>query len=126
MSVTSVTVPRTSEPLGIEDKLKVDAWRPFCIIQVAERVAVVSGGPSHLSCDALPITAEQIAKTNRSLYAGPSDVVVFVAMRPRRSLDDSRKQARFDYCSVRAMAMYHQSCKFGPESGRECRVTQGA
>lgn len=40
--------PRTSESLLMDTKLKVDAWgNPFCIIPVGERVAVVSGGPSH-------------------------------------------------------------------------------
>lgn len=73
--------PRTSESLLMDTKLKVDAWgNPFCIIPVGERVAVVSGGPSHLSCDALPLSAQQIAASNRSLYAGPSDVVVVIVM----------------------------------------------
>jgi len=45
-------LPRTSEGLTMEAKQKVDAWgSPFCIIPVGDRVAVVSGGPSHLSCD---------------------------------------------------------------------------
>lgn len=71
--------PRTSEPLLMDAKLKVDAWgNPFCIIPVGERVAVVSGGPSHLSCDALPLNAQQIAVSSRNLYAGPSDVVVVI------------------------------------------------
>jgi hypothetical protein len=75
-------LPATSESLPMEPKLKVDAWGgPFCIIPSAERVAIVSGGPSHLSCDNLPVTKEQIAKSNRSLYAGPSDVVVVIARR---------------------------------------------
>ena len=66
--------PRISEPLQMDANLKVDAWgSPFCIIPVGESVAVVSGGPSRLSCDALPLTSEQIAKSNRNMYAGPSD-----------------------------------------------------
>jgi len=70
---------RTSESLAIEANHKVDAWgRPFCIIPVGERVAVISGGPSRLSCDALPLTPEQIAKSNRTMFAGPSDVVVVI------------------------------------------------
>jgi len=75
-------LPATSESLQMEPKLKVDAWgKPFCIISVAERVAIVSGGPSHFSCDNLPVTKEQIAQSNRSLYAGASDVVVLIARR---------------------------------------------
>jgi hypothetical protein len=51
----------------------------FCIIPLLdERLAVVSGGPSHLSCDALPLNAEQIACSNKSIY-GPFDVVVVIA-----------------------------------------------
>ena len=53
---------------------------PFCIIPLLDkRLAVVSGGPSHLSCDALPLNAEQIGRSNKSMYAGPFDVVVVIA-----------------------------------------------
>jgi hypothetical protein len=73
---------RTSESLTIEANHKVDAWgKPFCIIPVGESVAVVSGGPSRLSCDALPLTREQIANSHKNMYAGPSDVVVVIASR---------------------------------------------
>jgi len=76
--------PRTSESLLMDTKLKVDAWgSPFCIIPIGERVAVVSGGPSHLSCDALPMTAQQLAASNRCLYGGPSDVVVVIVTHQR-------------------------------------------
>jgi hypothetical protein len=74
--------PRTSEHLPMEAKLKVDAWgSPFCIIVVGQKLAVVSGGPSRLSCDALPLTREQIANSHKNMYAGPSDVVVVIASR---------------------------------------------
>ena len=77
--------PRTSEPLQMEADVKVDAWgSPFCIIPLGEKVAVVSGGPSRLSCDALPVTPEQIGKSNRNVYAGPSDVVVVIATRSQQ------------------------------------------
>ena len=70
-------LPRTSDLLVIEDELKLDAWgKPFCLIRVHEKVAILSGGPSRLACDALPLTNEQIAKSDRRLYAGPSDVVM--------------------------------------------------
>lgn len=75
-------LPRTSEPLAIEAKLKVDAWgNPFCIVPLLApgRVAVVSGGPSRLSCDALPLAPEDIAKSKRTIYAGPSNVIVVIA-----------------------------------------------
>jgi len=75
-------LPRTSEPLAMEARLKVDAWgSPFCIIPAGERLAVVSGGPSRLSCDALPVNPELIEKANRAVFAGPSDVVVVIAKR---------------------------------------------
>ena len=81
-------LPRTSEPLQMEANLKVDAWgSPFCIIPIDEKVAVVSGGPLRLSCDALPLTPEQIAKSKRNLYAGPSDVVVVIALRPQQPVN---------------------------------------
>ena len=64
--------PRTSDSLAMEANLRVDAWgKPFCIIPVGARVAVVSGGPARLSCDALPLTAAQIARSHRNIYAGP-------------------------------------------------------
>jgi len=87
--------PRTSEFLLMDAKLKVDAWgNPFCIIPVGERVAVVSGGPSQLSCNALPLNAQQIAVSSRSLYAGPSDVVVvIVSHQPAGQPVSARKNA---------------------------------
>lgn len=73
-------LPRTSESLAMEANLKVDAWgSPFCIIPVGARVAVVSGGPTRLSCNALPLTVQQISSSNRNIYAGPSDVVVVIS-----------------------------------------------
>ena len=76
--------PRTSEHLPMEAKLKVDAWgSPFCIIPVGQKLAVISGGPSRLSCDALPWTREQIANSDKNMYAGPFDVVVVIASRFR-------------------------------------------
>jgi hypothetical protein len=72
-------LPATSASLAMEARLKVDAWgSPFCIIPIGLRVAVVSGGPSRLSCSALPLTDEQIASSHRDIFAGPSDVVVVV------------------------------------------------
>jgi hypothetical protein len=72
-------LPQTSQSLLMDTKLKIDAWgSPFCIIPVGQRVAVVSGGPLHLSCDALPLNVQQIADSNKSVYAGPSDVVVVI------------------------------------------------
>jgi hypothetical protein len=75
-------LPATCESPQIESKLKVDAWgSPFCIIPLGEKVAIVSGGPSHFSCDNLPLTKEQIPKSDRNLYAGANDVVVIIAQR---------------------------------------------
>lgn len=86
--------PRTSESLLMDTKLKVDAWgNPFCIIPVGERVAVVSGGPSHLSCDALPLNPQQIAVSTRCLYAGQSDVVVVIVTHRRDGQPVSPRKA---------------------------------
>lgn len=75
-------LPATSESLQMETKLKVDAWsNPFCIIPLGERVAVVSGGPSRVSCDKLPMSKEQMAESKRNLYAGANNVVVVIVQR---------------------------------------------
>jgi hypothetical protein len=75
--------PKTSDLLLIDEKVKLDAWgSPFCIIPVKGKVAIVSGGPSHLACDALPITPKQIAISSRTLYAAPLDVVVVTVSQP--------------------------------------------
>lgn len=77
---TASRPPRTSESLAMEANLRVDAWgNPFCIIPVGARIAVVSGGPTRLSCDALPLTAAQIAGSHKNIYAGPSGIVVVIA-----------------------------------------------
>lgn len=76
-------LPQTSQSLLMDSKLKTDAWgNPFCIIVIGDRVAVVSGGPSHLPCNALPLNAQQIADSSRTMYAGPSDVVVVIVAHP--------------------------------------------
>jgi hypothetical protein len=73
-------LPVTSESLPMATKLKVDAWgNPFCIIPLRGKVAVVSGGPSHLSCNKLPVSRDQIANSERNLYAAGDDVVVVIA-----------------------------------------------
>lgn len=81
--------PRTSEALTMAANIKVDAWgNPFCIVSAGEKVGIVSGGPSRISCDALPLTAEQIAQSSRNIYAGPSDVIVVVTPRVQRPKAD--------------------------------------
>jgi hypothetical protein len=81
---TAPRLPPTSESLAMEPTAKFDAWgSPFCIVPVGARVAVVSGGPTRLSCNALPLTFEQIASSRRDIFAGPSDVVVVIAT-PKR------------------------------------------
>lgn len=83
-------LPRTSESLAMDSNLKVDAWgRPFCIIDASGKVAVVSGGPSKLSCDALQLTPQQIISSAKDVYAGPSDVVVVIA-KPEDSSNPGR------------------------------------
>jgi|SRR5581483_9015455 len=75
-------LPATSESLPMEPKLKMDTWgKPFCIISVGARTAIISGGPSHLTCDHLPVTSDQVTKSSRSIYAAANDTVVFIARR---------------------------------------------
>src|SRR5262249_4020229 len=79
-------LPRTSDLLVMDEKVKLDAWgSPFCIISVKGKVAIVSGGPSHVACDALPLTPKQIAVSSRTLYAAPLDVVVVTVGQPSAS-----------------------------------------
>ena len=76
-------LPRTSDLLVMDEKVKLDAWgSPFCIIPVKGKVAIVSGGPSHVACDALPLTPKQIAVSSRALYVAPLDVVVVTVGQP--------------------------------------------
>lgn len=71
--------PRDSSQLAIDSQIKVDAWGdPFCIIPISGRIAVVSGGPSKISCDALPVSIEQIEKSDRNIFAGSSHLVVVI------------------------------------------------
>src|SRR5204862_6600043 len=83
----------TSDLLAMDEEGKFDAWgKPFCIIPLKAKVAIVSGGPSRLACDKLPLTAEQIATSTRALYAAPLDVVVVTVTQSSTSRPDCRKQ----------------------------------
>jgi len=76
----SFPLPRTSQDLTIE--ARSDAWgKPFCIIQIGARVAVVSGGPSRFSCDALPLSAKQIVESKRDYFITPEKLVVIIVAR---------------------------------------------
>jgi len=81
----SYPLPRTSQNLTIEARQKIDAWgNPFCIIEIGERVAVVSGGPSRFSCDVLPLRTKQIAESKTDAYFITSDkLVVIIVVRAR-------------------------------------------
>jgi hypothetical protein len=81
----SYPLPRTSQSLTMEVNQKVDAWgNPFCIIPIGESVAVVSGGPSHFSCDALPLTTKQIVESKtEGFFLTASKLVVCVVPRAR-------------------------------------------
>jgi hypothetical protein len=84
----SYPLPQTSQSLTMEVNQKMDGWgNPFCFIQTGERVAVVSGGPSRFSCDALPLSTKQIveSKTDGSegYFITESKLVVYVIRRVR-------------------------------------------
>jgi hypothetical protein len=71
--------PLDSSHLAMDSDIKVDAWGdPFCIIPITGRIAVVSGGPSKIGCDALPVSIDQIEKSDRNIFAGPNHLVVVI------------------------------------------------
>jgi hypothetical protein len=47
-------------------------------IRVGGRIAVIRGGARHFRCDSLPLTQEEIARSEKPVYAGPAGVVVVV------------------------------------------------
>lgn len=72
--------PLDSSQLAMDSQIKVDAWGdPFCSIPISGRIAIVSGGPSKISCDALPVSVEQIEKSDRNIFAGPYHLVVVMS-----------------------------------------------
>ena len=78
-------IPGTSEALAVQPNLRFDAWgSPFCILRIDERLAIISGGPSRVPCQALPLTTAQLAASKRNMYAGPSNVVVVIVTRKQR------------------------------------------
>ena len=80
----SYPLPPTSQNLPMKADEKIDGWgKPFCIIQIGERVAVVSGGPSLFSCDALPLSPKQIAESKTDHFITSSKLVVYIIRRAR-------------------------------------------
>ena len=72
-------LPPDSSLLSMDPKERVDAWgNPFCLLSTKGKLAVVSGGPAKIRCDALPLTPEQIGDSTRTIFSGPSDVVVVI------------------------------------------------
>lgn len=81
----SYPLPPNSQSLAMDAHQKIDAWgKPFCIIEIGERVAVVSGGPSRFSCDALPLSTKQIVESKSDGYfITAAKLVVNVVLRTR-------------------------------------------
>ena len=79
-----VNPPPDSTSLEIPKHLKFDAWaRPLCILPLANSsLAVISGGPSHIPCNALPLTAAQLEDASREIFEGPNGIVVTIT-RPK-------------------------------------------
>lgn len=72
-------LPPDSSLLSMDSNERVDAWgSPFCLISTKGKLAVVSGGPAKIRCDALPLTPEQIGDSTRTIFSAPSDVVVVI------------------------------------------------
>jgi hypothetical protein len=83
LRLTPARLPHDSSHLDMESASTLDAWgEPFCIVPLRGRVAIVSGGPSKKTCAALPLTRDQIAQSNRKVFAGPDDVVVVIVSHP--------------------------------------------
>lgn len=76
-------LPADSSRLDMQSPSARDAWGdPFCIVPLSGRIAVVSGGPSKISCTALPLTRGEIAQSRRSIFAGPKDIIVVIVSHP--------------------------------------------
>lgn len=72
-------LPPDSSHLNMQSLSALDAWGdPFCLVRLSGKIAVVSGGPSKISCAALPVTRSQIANSGRNIFAGPDGVIVVV------------------------------------------------
>jgi hypothetical protein len=71
--------PSNSSQLTMDSHSRVDAWgNPFCIIPLTGKLAVVSGGRAKTPCNALPLSVDQLNKSERAIFAGPSDSVVVI------------------------------------------------
>lgn len=83
LRLPTASLPLDSSHLKMESASAVDAWGdPFCIVRLRGGVAIVSGGPSKLSCAGLPLTRYQITHSSRSVFAGPDDVIVVIVSHP--------------------------------------------
>lgn len=76
--------PPDSTSLQLPSHMKFDAWgRPLCILTLSgSGVAVISGGPSHIPCNSLPVTAAQLEDSSRRVFEGPNGTVVTIT-RPK-------------------------------------------
>ena len=79
LSLASSKIPRSSSQLAMDSHAKLDSWgSPFCIIPLVGKIAVVSGGPSKAPCNALPLSVEQLDRSERTVLAGPSESVIVI------------------------------------------------
>jgi hypothetical protein len=84
LSLHVTNPPPDSTSLQFPKQMRVDAWgRPLCILPLANSsLAVISGGPSHIPCNALPITTAQLQDASREIFEGPNGIVVTIT-RPK-------------------------------------------
>jgi hypothetical protein len=79
LKLASSQIPHSSVQLAIDSRTKVDSWgNPFCIIPLVGRIAVVSGGPSKAPCNALQLSIEQLSRSERTVFTGPSESVIVI------------------------------------------------
>jgi hypothetical protein len=80
LNLASSRIPSSSSQLPLDSKAKVDSWgSPFCLVPLVGRLAVVSGGPTKTPCNALPLSIEQLNRSERTVFAGPSESVIVIA-----------------------------------------------
>lgn len=84
-------IPSSSSQLRMGSHAKLDTWGdPFCLIPLDGKLAVVSGGPSKTPCNALTLSTEQLNKSERTMFAGPSGSVIVIVSKKQQERSQTR------------------------------------